>query len=72
MTRQIFLRLVGMFRGQERSFDYGPHNSARYDVCSGPHPADRSSAKLNCSLPSTAALCMYWAHVMALRRLAAL
>lgn len=46
MTRQIFLRLVGMFRGQERSFDYGPHNSARYDVCGGPHPADRSFTTL--------------------------
>ena len=44
MTRQIFLRLVGMFRGQQRSFDYGPHNSARYDVCGGAHPADRSGA----------------------------
>jgi hypothetical protein len=48
MTRQIFLRLLGMFRGQERSFDYGPHNSARYDVCGGAHPADRSGANLNC------------------------
>ena len=46
MTRQIFLRLVSMFRGQERSFDYGPHNSARYDVCGGPHPADGSSSEL--------------------------
>jgi hypothetical protein len=45
MTRQIFLRLVGMFRGEERSFDYGPHNSARYDVCGGAQPADRSDAE---------------------------
>ena len=41
MTRQIFTRLISLFRGEERSFDYGPHNAARYDVCAGKHPADR-------------------------------
>ena len=41
MTRQMFMRLISAFRGEERSFDYGPHTGARYDVCGGPFPADR-------------------------------
>lgn len=41
MTRQMFMRLISEFRGEERSFDYGPHTGARYDVCGGPFPADR-------------------------------
>lgn len=33
MTRQLFARAVGLFRGYKHAFDFGFHNSARYDVC---------------------------------------
>jgi hypothetical protein len=45
MTRQMFMRLISAFRGEERSFDYGPHTGARYDVCGGPFPADRCKGR---------------------------
>ncbi len=47
MTRQIFMRLINLFRGEERSFDYAVHTAARYDVCGGPFPADRYTWQLH-------------------------
>ncbi len=48
MTRQVFTRAVGMFRGTKQSFDFGFHNSARYDVCANARAGEHNTT---CSLP---------------------